>query len=163
MKILLQKYLTEAIDEIPQNKAYLIWKKTDITGRAYWGVLPFCGLDDHPAHPNQDLSQLEWDGNEVYLDAQTEEAVPDMLRKAIGILAFWKNELETKYPDTPFYLFASYDNGDMQILGEAESPVRSVTLRFWADRGGNPAVDLSAFDEWVQPAMMESCNFQCSP
>lgn len=159
MKSLLQKHLIESIDNIPENHEYPIWKKADIAGRMYWGVSSFWGLDDNPMHSHQDLSQLEWDGNEVYLDAQREEDVSDILRKAIGILVFWKNELETRYPDTPFYLLASYDNGDMQIMDEAESPVRSVTLRFWADRGGNTVIDLSKFNDWDQPAIVVRCNF----
>ena len=102
MKSLIEKYLIDSIDCIPQNNAYPIWHKTDIAGRAYWGVASFCGLDEYPISSDQDLSQLEWDGNEIYLDAYTEEDIAEMLKKAIGILLFWKDELENKYSDTSF-------------------------------------------------------------
>ena len=142
MKALLEKY---SIDSIAQNHTYPIWHKTDIAGRMYWGVDSFCGMDKHPICADQDLSLLEWDGNEVYLYAHTKKAVADMLRNALGILVFWKSELQTRYSDTSFYLFASYDHGNRQ----------SITLRFWADRGENTVIDLSTFDHWEQPAIME--------
>ena len=159
MKSILHKYLTEAIEVIPQNNAYPIWTKTDVTGRVYWGVSSFCGLDDQPILSSEALSQLEWAGNEVYLDTQTDDDIPHILRQAIGILAFWKHELETKYPDMPFYLFASYDDGNAQVLSGNESPVRSFCLRFWAHRDGSAVIDLSDFDYWAQPAIIEFCNF----
>lgn len=159
MKSLLQEYRVEAIEGIPWNDTYPIWENTDIAGRVYWGVSSFCGLNNHPIHKSQDLSRLEWDSNEVYLDGRTDEDVAEILWNAIGILKFWKNELETRYPDTPFYLFASYDYGDMLIPEEGESPVRSVTLRFWADRGGDTVINLTDFDCWEQPAILEYCNF----
>ncbi len=61
----------------------------------------------------------------------------------------------TRYPDTSFYLFASYSNGDMLILNEGESPTKSITMRFWAHRGENTVIDLSDFDDWDQPAIVE--------
>ena len=155
MKDLLEKYSIDSIDRISQNNAYPIWHKTDPTGRMYWGVESFCGMDKSPICSDQDLSQLEWDGNEIYLDAHTNEDVASMLRSTIGILLFWKSELQTRYPDTSFYLFASYSNGDMLILEEREVPVQSVTLRFWADRGENAVINLSELDHWDQPAIME--------
>ena len=155
MKSLLQKYLIDSISCIPQNNAYPIWHKTDIAGRVYWGVASFCGLDEYPISSEQDLSQLEWDGNEIYLDAYTEEDIAEMLKKAIGILLFWKDELGNKYSDTSFYIFASYDNGDMLALDEGETPIRSITMRFWADRGENTVINLSDFNRWDQPAIME--------
>lgn len=161
MRFLLKKYMIDSIDSIPQNNAYPIWHKTDTAGRVYWGVASFCGLEERPICLDQDLSQLEWDGNEVRLDAYTEEDIADMLRKAIGILLFWKNELKNKYADTSFYLFASYDDGDMLVLDEGESPVKSMTMRFWADRGENTVINLSNFDNWEQPAIMD--YIKCTP
>ena len=146
MKFLLEKYMIGSIDSIPQNNAYPIWHKTDTTGRVYWGVASFYGLDERPIYSDQDLSQLEWDGNEVNLDAYTEEDVADILKEAIGILLFWKNEIKNKYADTSFYLLASYDNGDLLVLDEGEFPIKSMTMRFWADRGENAVIELSDFD-----------------
>lgn len=159
MKTLLKKYHIEFKHDIPQNNAFPIWKKTDRAGRSYWGVSSFWGLDAHPICAERDLSQLEWDGNEVWLDAQSDEETKNILRQAIGIVTFWEHELETRYPETPFYIFVSYDNGDMQIVDEGELPTRSVTLRFWADRGDNTVIDLEQFEDWEQPAIIVYCNF----
>jgi len=159
MKSLLEEYSISSTDFIPENHTYPIWRKTDVTGRAYWGVSSFCGLDKHPIRSNIDLSQLEWEGNEINLDVQSEKEISNILRQAIGIVAFWKNELETKYPETPFYIFASFDNGDRLILDEGELPIQSITLRFWADRGNDTVINLEHFESWEQPAIIEYCNF----
>ena len=158
MKSLLEQYKIDNLHLILQDSSYPIWKKEDAIERKYWCVSNFCGMDKKQIKSTQDLSQLEWDGNEVCLDAYTDEDVADMLKRAIGILLFWKSELQTRYSDTSFYLFASYDNGDMQVLDEGESPVKSITVRFWADRGENTVINLADFDNWDQPAIMEYIN-----
>lgn len=155
MRSLLDEYAINSIDCLPENSTYPVWHKTDAAGRSYWGVSSFWGLDNS----KEDLSQLEWDGNEVYLEAQSDEETTNILRQGIGITVFWKNELETKYPGVPFYIFASYDNGDMMVLDEGELPTRSVTLRFWADRGSDAVINLDDFEDWKQPAIIEYCNF----
>ncbi len=86
MKALLEKYSINSIDCISQNNTYPIWHKTDTVGRTYWGVDSFCGMDKYPVGSEQDLSELEWDGNEVYLNAYSDEEVAHMLKKAIGLL-----------------------------------------------------------------------------
>jgi hypothetical protein len=106
------------------------------------------------------FDQLEWDGNEIHLDGQTEEEVRAILVKAIGILLYWKKVLEHQYPETQFFVFASYDHGDMLVLEEGELPTRSVTLRFWADRGTDTVINLDSFDDWEQPAIVGYCNFR---
>ena len=116
-------------------------------------------MDRKQIKSTQDLSQLEWDGNEIHLDAQTVEGVKSLLTTAVGILLYWKRVLEYQYPETQFYVFASYDNGDMRILDEGELPIRSVTLRFWADRGTDTVINLDSFDDWEQPAIVGYCNF----
>lgn len=155
MKSLLKDHLIDSIECISQNDAYPIWHKTDTAGRVYWGVASFCGMDEYPICADEDLSQLEWDGNEVCLDAYTDEDVADMLKRAIGILLFWKSELQARYSDTSFYLFASYDNGDMLVLDEGESPAKFITMRFWADRENNTVINLTDFDNWDRPTIVE--------
>lgn len=154
MKSLLKEHLID-IDCVSQNNAYPIWHKTDTSGSMYWGVASFLGMEKSPTCEAQNLSQLEWDGNEVCLDAHTDEAVANMLKSAIGILLYWKSELKTRYSDTSFYLFATYDNGDMLILEDGASPVKSMTMRFWADRGENTVINLEDFEDWDQPAILE--------
>lgn len=159
MAELMRKHGITHVDQIPQNCAYPVWVKKDKAGRPYWGVSHFWNLDnDSTLASYHDFSQLEWDGNEVYLGVENEYEVQNILKTAVGILSFWKAELEAKYPETSFYLIASYDNGDMQILDEGESPTKSVTLRFWADRSNACVIDLSDFEDWEQPAILIHCN-----
>ena len=159
MKSLLEQYKIDDVNLVSQDSSYPIWQKEDTVGRKYWGVSNFCGLDKEQIKPTQDLSQLEWDGNEIHLDAQTDEEVKTLLVKAVGILLYWKNVLEHQYPETRFYIFASYDNGDMLILDEDELPTRSVTLRFWADRVTDTVNNLDSFDDWDEPSIVAYCNF----
>ena len=51
------------VDEIRPIDRYPIWEKTDPYGRKYYGVANFCGVGG-PASEDDDLSWLEWDGNE---------------------------------------------------------------------------------------------------
>ena len=159
LNMLFLQYKIENIDLIPHDDAYPIWQKEDTVGRKYWGIGAFWGLDSNPIEATQDLSQLEWDGNELYLDAQTDDEVMAILTKMVGILKYWKTFLESNYCETPFYLFASYDNGDMQIVEDDELPTRSVVLRFWADRKTDTVIDFDSFDDWDQPSIVEYCNF----
>ena len=168
MRALLAAHFVSVNDPIPENSAYPIWCKTDATGRTYWGTSSFCGLDKQPLPLDTDLSQLEWDGNEVHLDARSNAEIVNILRQALGIVFFWRRQLETKYPQIPFCIFASYDNGDMLILEEGELPTQSVALRFWADRGSESVMNFENFESWDQPAIIEYCNSarsdpQCAP
>ena len=169
MKSLLEQYMIDDLHLLLQNSSYPIWQKDDAIGRKYWGVSNFCGMDRTQIKSTQDLSQLEWDGNEIHLDAQTDEEVKLVLTKAVGILLYWESVLEYHYPETRFYIFASYDNGDMMVLDEGELSTRSVTLRLWADRGTDTVIDLDSFDDWEQPAIVGYCNFappsakKCTP
>ena len=115
-------------------------------------------MDAQPIPLDQDLSQLEWDGNEVYLDASSNDEVKSILTQALGIMAYWKRELEDQYPKEGFYLLASYSSGDGLFLGKDESPTESITLRFWAWRGSNTVLSLEGFENWKQPSIIESCN-----
>ena len=115
MVSLLEQYKIDDLHLISQDNSYPIWQKEDTIGRKYWGVSNFCGMDRKQIKSTQDISQLEWDGNEIHLDAQTDEGVKSLLTTTVGILLYWKRVLEYQYPETQFYVFASYDNGDMLI------------------------------------------------
>ena len=91
MKSLLEQYKIDDVHLISQDSSYPIWQKEDTIGRKYWGVSNFCGLDRKQVKSTQDLSRLERDGNEIHLDAQTDEEVKLLLIKAVGILLYWKN------------------------------------------------------------------------
>lgn len=104
MKSLLEQYQIDDVHLISQDSSYPIWQKEDAIGRKYWGVSNFCGMDRKQIKSTQDLSQLEWDGNEIHLDVQTDEGVKSLLTTAVGILLYWKRILEYQYPETRFYV-----------------------------------------------------------
>ena len=162
MKLLLQQYKIN-VDDIPAKDAYPIWKKYDQAGRPYWGVSDFWNLDQYGVPASEDLSQLEWAGNEVNLDAYAEDQIPGILREAIGIIKAWMLQLEHEEPDVPFLILASYDDGAEQVNREDfPDGCYSITFRFWAPRGENTVVNLSAFEDWEQPALLTACN-KCTP
>ena len=147
------------IGEIPEKTDFPIWMKRDAAGRPYWGVSHFWNLDKDGVAADRDLSQLEWDGNEIYLDAYIAADIPNILRDMIGILKAWQRQMKRDWPDTPFCLLGSYDDG-AELIKEDDSTERffTVTFRFWAPRGKNNVVYLGAFDEWRQPALLGFCN-----
>ena len=59
MKKLLEQYGIHPTDPITPISTYPIWCKADASGRSYWGVSNFCGMDAQPISIDQDLSQLE--------------------------------------------------------------------------------------------------------
>ena len=78
MKLLLQQHKI-SIDDVAVKNAHPIWKKQDHAGRPYWGVSDFWHLDQNGVPASEDLSQMEWDGNEMHLDAYAEEQIPGIL------------------------------------------------------------------------------------
>ena len=161
MKLLLQQHKID-VDDIPAMDAYPIWKKQDQAGRPYWGVSDFWHLDQNGVPASEDLSQLEWDGNEVHLDANAEDQIPGILKDAFGIIKAWMRQLEQEEPNTPFLILASYDDGE-ELVNKEDFPdgCYSITFRFWAPRGGNTVVDLSSFEDWEEPALLAVCG-KCS-
>ena len=162
MKLLLQQHKI-SIDDVAVKNAHPIWKKQDHAGRPYWGVSDFWHLDQNGVPASEDLSQLEWDGNEMHLDAYAEEQIPGILRESIGIVKAWILQLEHEEPDIPFLILASYDDG-AELVNKEDFPdgFYSITFRVWAARGRNSVVDLTSFEEWEQPAFLAVCN-KCTP
>ena len=158
MKLLLQQHKI-IINDVPVKNAYPIWKKQDQAGRPYWGVSDFWHMDQNGVPASEDLSRLEWDGNEVNLDAYTEDQIPGILRESIGIIKAWMMQLEYEEPDIPFLILASYDVGAEQ-MNKVNCPdcCCSLTFRFWAPRGRHTVVNLASFEEWKQPALLAACN-----
>lgn len=158
MKLLLQRHKIN-VDDVPAQNTYPIWKKQDLAGRPYWGVSDFWHLDQNGIPASEDLSRLEWDGNEVNLDAYTENQIQGILRESIGIIKAWMLQLEHEEPDIRFLILASYDDG-AELVNKEDFPdgCYSITFRFWALRGSNTVVNLATFEDWEQPAVLAACN-----
>ena len=158
MKLLLQQHKIN-VDDVPAQNTYPIWKKQDQAGRPYWGVSDFWHLDQNGIPASADLSRLEWDGNEVNLDAYTKEQISGILKESIGIIKAWMLQLEKEEPDTPFLILASYDDG-AELINKEDFPdgCYSITFRFWAPRGRDSVVNLTSFEDWEQPVVLAACN-----
>ena len=59
-------------------------------------------MDAQPIPLDQDLSQLEWDGNEVYLDASSNDEVKSILTQALGSWLIGKESLKINIPRKAF-------------------------------------------------------------
>ena len=158
MQQLFQQYSLNPGDSCPECSEYPIWRKTDAAGRPYWGTGSFCGMDRKHVQPDVNLSYLEWDGNEVYLSGETMGDTAALLRQMMGILAYWQRVLAAQYPDTSFFLMASYDDGQDLVYEEDDLPIPSVTLRFWADRGDTSVADVENLERYAQPVMVVDCK-----
>lgn len=138
-----------SIDAIKCQEPYTIWKKFNQNGQPYWGVGEFYGLD--MAAKDSDLTELEWNGNEVNVD-DFDDILSGVVY-GIGIILSWKTQLERDYTDTVFDILLSVDVGDEDV-----SP--SVTLRFWAVREAKHYVcpSLSEIQKFSQPVLMIQAN-----
>ncbi|WP_029230762.1 hypothetical protein [Butyrivibrio sp. VCB2006] len=131
------------IDDIAPLDEYPIWSKKDAWGHSYYGVSNFYGIEG-PDYEDSDLSQLEWDGNEVYLNAPDSNEEMTLFRKAIGIMKSWHKQMLEQYPEERFVILASFDDGVDPEDGCEYGP--SFTLRFWKVREGQW---LGKYDEFV--------------
>lgn len=89
------KKILESIEiaNIQPQDGYSIWQKSNCEGQPFWGVGNFCGLSEETVDSNCNLTDLEWDGNEVYICDS--EDITELVRSALGIVMAWKRQMET--------------------------------------------------------------------
>ncbi len=133
---------TSLIDDIEPDLSYPVRMMKDPFGRVFFGVGNFCGTD--MIKEDTDLSWMEWDGNEVYLDGEDRQL---LFEKAIAIMKGWKDLLIKGFPEDRFVIFASYDNGE--CMDEEDLAVPSFTLRLWKKRDGQGLDENADFDQPV--------------
>lgn len=132
-----------AIEDVAPDDGYPIWKKKDPFGRDYFGVGNFCGIEE-PINEEADLSWLEWDGNEVYIENDDKEI---LFKKAVGIIKGWRKQLIEDFPEDGFVVFASFDDGS-GLTDECEK-IPAFILRFWKRREGQGLDENAEFEEPV--------------
>ena len=104
------------------------------------------------------LGWLEWDGNEIYLSVSSADKVPVLLKRAAGIMRYWKKQLERDYPEMPFIIFASYGD-NLEFIEDDEEENYYVNMRFFALRNGDRLLDFDGMENNAQPVMWYCCNF----
>ncbi|ADL03764.1 conserved hypothetical protein [[Clostridium] saccharolyticum WM1] len=141
------------IKDINHRTEYPVLMKINQTRQPYWVVDNFCGIDKTPIDASVNLTDLEWDGNEIYL-AHTTDLV-ELVKYGLGIIISWKEQLEREYTQIPFDILLSIDHGDEEV-----NP--SATLRFWAIRKQYHYIEPSFVElqKFEQPVLMEQVNYK---
>ena len=109
-------------------RRYNIWTKTAPDGRPYWGVRNFYGVESSDIAAGRHLGWLEWDNNELFISVDSACKVPLLLKRAAGIMKYWKKQLERDYPEThlslriSFYFIFAFST----LKGTSVSPTSSV-------------------------------------
>lgn len=146
-----EKFSEINISDIKPNDNFPIWKKYDDFGRAYYGVSHFWNMDERIS-ADTDLSQLEWDGNEINICFDNIDLMKPKYIEAIGIIKSWKVQC-AKYSDSIFRICMSYDDGNLMDEEEREY---SFTLRFWKKRDNSELI--TEIDNFDQPVIIEYCE-----
>lgn len=100
----------------------------------------------------ENLTQLEWDCNEIYINDSKESI--SLLQTGLVKVKLIKTILETEYSSQQFDIIMSYDDGEeFDILP-------SVTIRFHAVRNNNTFIPHNKLylEEYNQPVLIESVN-----
>ena len=88
-----------------------------------------------------ELSNYEWDGNEIFV---SEQSVEQVINKAIKIVTQLKKYLHINFPQIAFDIFLSVD------IEDADLPP-SATIRFYKVREDYHIVTVEKMDDYPQP------------
>jgi len=118
-RLLTRVYLKGVKPYWPEN----IWERRTMDGNPFWGIGSFCGLPvDSVIQYGRELTELEWDGNELFFSDEDEEALEHEVAAAYLAL---KEQMETEFPDQEFDLVVSVDEEN-----------HTGTIRFYGIRDG---------------------------
>lgn len=105
----------------PPVAEYSIWKKQTLDGNDFYGIGNFCGIkNDCVIEYGQELTALEWDGNELAFHS---DCFHLLITETLSAYLSIKNHLETQYWDRVFDIFVSIDENSC-----------SSNVRFYAVR-----------------------------
>lgn len=99
----------------------------------------------------KELTDLEWDKNEVHIDENGN--FDGMLREALGVAGQWETQMTREFPAQIFDIILSIDYGDEDI-----EP--SSTIRFYAIRENYRIIqkDWLNLEKFVQPILVQTIN-----
>ena len=127
----------------------LIEKRTSVNGEEYYRLKEgFCLPDKRIVARGIELTELEWDGNEIYISSSCE--INELMQEALLVLYQLEQQIHNDYSDLIFDILLSVDVGD-------EDVTPSVTLRFYAIREDYHIVKAEELDEFAQPLLL-CCN-----
>lgn len=128
-----------------------IYEKVNSKGEKYYCINNFCGLDknDYTKYAGIELTDFEWDGNEIYICISKEEEIYPVLKVALMAVNSWKNILKYKFPSVQFDIVMSISDGiEFEVTP-------SATLRIYAIRNEYYYVESDSIEKFKQPILIE--------
>lgn len=143
------KRLLSNINVINNDKnVNLIEKKISVKGEYFYCIKEgFCLSCDNVNLVKDQLSDFEWEGNEIYLSS--DDSLDKVLKQALIIIEQLKTQMMSEFRKIYFDIVLSVDLGDEDV-----SP--SATIRFYAIRDEYHIIEYDALEEYNQPMLI--CN-----
>ena len=134
-----------------------IYEKMNSEGEAYYCINNFCGLNKNGIlkYLDTELTDFEWDGNEVHICINNEKEIYPVLKVALIAINSWKNILKYKFPNVEFDIVMSISDG-IEFEGAP-----SATLRIYAIRNEYYYIELDKIEEFKQPILIERVFNRC--
>lgn len=143
--------MRKILDKIPQqvqsnSRVKLIEKKLSTHGEDYYCIREgFCfSYVKNVIDTGFELSRFEWEGNEIFISAQSVESVAI---KALKTLEQLKSQMEKDFATAAFDIFISIDTEDSDMQP-------SATVRFHKIRENYHIVALNELDAYSQPVLI---------
>ncbi len=118
-RLLTRVYRHGVTPYVPQK----IWEKRTLDGNPFWGIGNFCGISvDGVIQYGRKLTDLEWEGNELFFFHEDQECLE---REVIAAYLALKQQMEEEFSDWIFDLVVSVDEEN-----------HTGTIRFYGIRDG---------------------------
>lgn len=109
-----------------------------------------CVKDRTISYKNTELSDFEWDGNEIYITSSVD--LTSIVKEALIIMEQLQSQMINEFKETVFDIILSVDLGDNEILP-------SSTVRFYAIRDNYHIVESNTLEDYSQPLLiMQTSN-----
>lgn len=126
---------------------YLIEKRFNLIGEDFYCLKKgFCISKKNVMETGCELSDYEWEGNEIYFTSSG--STLDLLKKALKIVRKLKRQMRKEYSDSSFDILLSLDLGNKEI-----EP--SFTIRFNKVRDKYHIISPDELDKYDQPLILE--------
>ena len=123
-----------------------IEKRKSENGEEYYRLKEgFCLPNKRIVARGIELTELEWDGNEIYISSSRE--INELMYEALLVLNQLERQMHNDYNNMLFDILLSVDVGDEDV----ES---SITLRFYAIREDYHIIKAEELEEFSQPLLL---------
>lgn len=125
-----------------------IWQKKTLDGNPFWGIGSFCGISvDGVIEYGRELTELEWQGNELFFSHENQE---NLEKEVIAAYLALKKQIEEDFSQWIFDLMVSVDEEN-----------HTGCIRFYGIRDGYHYIEptqenLSGFE--TEAVLVETLN-----